>query len=60
MCVVAEGLSRTRRSAYGWGDPDVSVTPAGCEHTISEQPAERAGQGGGERETQPRTGMYYS
>lgn len=60
VCVVAEGLSRPHSSADGWSNPDLSASPAGCEHTIPGHSTEGAGQGGGERETQPHTGTYHS
>ena len=56
VCVVAEGLSQPRSSADGWRNPDLSAAPAGRERAIPWHPAERAGQDGGARKTQPHAG----
>lgn len=60
MCVVAEGLSQPHCSTDGWSHPDLSAPPAGCQRTIPGDCAEGGGQGGGEAETQPHTGIHIS
>lgn len=56
VCGIAEGLSQPRSSADGWRDPDLSAAPARCERTLPRHPAERAGEDGGARKTQPHAG----